>query len=52
MGAGTPMLMPTFPVETAVRNLRAAAPEDVKMELAFPYADSVVFSRYFIAEKP
>jgi hypothetical protein len=36
MGAGTPMLTPTLPVETALRNLRAAAPEDVKMELALP----------------
>jgi hypothetical protein len=36
MGAGTPMLTPTFPVETELRNLRAAAPDEVKMELALP----------------
>src|SRR3954449_1736433 len=39
MGAGTPMLIPTLPVETALRNLRAEAPEEVKIELAFPYAE-------------
>ena len=36
MGAGTPMLMPTLPVETELRNLRADAPDEVKMELALP----------------
>jgi len=36
IGAGTPMLIPTLPVETELRNLRADAPEEVKMELAFP----------------
>lgn len=36
IGAGTPMLMPTLPVDTAVRNLRAEAPDVVKIELALP----------------
>src|SRR5437868_11317254 len=39
MGAGTPMLIPTLPVDTRLRNLRAAAPLDVKIELAFPYGE-------------
>src|SRR5579859_5599510 len=44
IGAGTPMLMPTFPVETEVRNLRAAAPDEVKIELAFPYAERSIIA--------
>jgi hypothetical protein len=36
IGAGTPIFTPTLPVETELRNLRAADPLLVKIEEAFP----------------